>query len=396
MSDRPREKEMSVFTSHAESLRRAPLSRRPRSCLTALLIAGPIAFALGGAGARSQALETVPAGEEQAIRTIVSLALAALQKRYDAREPLVRRDAHAKAHGCVKATFRVASDLPAELRVGLASRSGQEFKAWVRFSNGSFEPGSDAGMDGRGMALKIMGPPSSESADMTHDVLMINHPVFFSPDANDYLDFVTAGALIGEGDGLKKYFVPSLNPARWRVSQGLIAYRIASQKISSPLSTQYFSMVPFLFGSGRAVKYSARPCVSVTRPSESSVDRIAGDFLKTAMQQELRSGPACFEFMVQEQRGTMPIEDATVEWSQRESPYRPIGTITILRQEFDTAERTAFCENTAFNPWNAPAMHKPLGGVNRIRKVLYEEISRYRHNRNSVTTPDPLEAWDRF
>jgi hypothetical protein len=394
---------MCMRSAAAMARQRALYARRPPSLLpralrarlcgwswAALLMA--VTVACGIRAASSQALEAVPPGEDQAIRTIVSLALAALEKRYPPDAPLVRRDAHAKPHGCVKASFRVGADLPGELRVGLAASPAREFKTWVRYSNGAFEPGPDTGMDGRGMAVKIM----SAGASAVHDLLMINYPVFFSPDANDYLDFATAGALTGDRDGLKKYFFPSFNPLRWRVRQGLIAYDIAGQKIASPLSTQYFSMVPYLFGANRAVKYSARPCSGSPARGESSVDRTAGDFLKVAMQQELQRGPACFELMVQERRGSMPIEDATVEWSQSESPYRPIGTITIPQQEFDTPERRAFCENTAFSPWNAPPEHRPLGGINRIRKVLYEEISRFRRIRNNLAVPDPLELWDRL
>jgi hypothetical protein len=92
-----------------------------------------VTVACGIRAASSQALEVVPPGEDQAIRTIVSLALAALEKRYPPDAPLVRRDAHAKPHGCVKASFRVAANLPDELRVGLAASPAQEFKTWVRY-----------------------------------------------------------------------------------------------------------------------------------------------------------------------------------------------------------------------------------------------------------------------
>jgi hypothetical protein len=225
---------------------------------------------------------------------------------------------------------------------------------------------------------------------------MINHPVFFSPDVKDYLDFAIAGALTGDSGGLRKYFTPSLNPLRWRLRQGLIAYQIASKKINSPLSEQYYSMVPFAFGPNRAVKYSARPCASPSEANGKIVDANTADYLKSAMQKQLLQFPACFELMVQERRPGMPVEDATVEWSERESPYRTIGRITIPPQQFDSLEHVAFCENTAFNPWNAPAEHKPMGGINRLRRVLYEEISRYRHTRNNVLIPNPWEAWDKF
>jgi catalase len=372
-----------------------PGRRRVRALKASMLM--PIAIGIATVDVRSAELENIPAGEQQAIKTIVSLALGELQKRYPPGAPLVRRDAHAKAHGCVKAVFRVDSDISADLRVGLAARPGYERKAWVRFSNGAFEPGADTGMDGRGMALKIMEEdPGGKSTSLvaSHDLLMINYPVFFSPDASDYTEFATAGALTGNSDGLKRYFLPSYNPRRWRIRQALIAYRIASQSITSPLSTQYFSMVPFSFGSERAVKYSAKPCASST--NDAATDRTAPDFLSASLRSELARGSACFELLVQEKRGDMPVEDATVEWSQTKSPYRRVGTIAIPQQRVEGAERAAFCENAIFNPWNAPPENQPLGGMNRLRKAVYEAISRYRHDQNNVSGPNPAAAWDAF
>jgi hypothetical protein len=138
------------------------------------------------------------------------------------------------------------------------------------------------------MALKLMEPTAHAEpaplASSTQDILMINYPVFFSPDAIDYADFANAGALTGNSEGLKTYFIPSrFKPFKWRMRQGWIAYQIASQSISSPLGVRYFSMVPFLFGPGRAVKYSARPCPSASaEPAGFATD--APDFLRKTTQ----------------------------------------------------------------------------------------------------------------
>lgn len=126
--------------------------------------------------------------------------MAEMESHYPPGKPgLVRRDAHAKAHGCAKGVFPVDSTLPPELRVGTFATPAREMKAWVRFSNGAFHPGPDTGMDGRGMAVKIFASAPATTAGATqapvHDILMINHPVFFSNDAADYKDFATAGAL---------------------------------------------------------------------------------------------------------------------------------------------------------------------------------------------------------
>ena len=41
------------------------------------------------------------------------------------------------------------------------------------------------------------------------------------------------------------------------------------------------------------------------------------------------------------------------------------------------------CENLSFNPWHSLPAHRPLGGINRARKVVYPALSKLRHERNA-------------
>jgi hypothetical protein len=70
------------------------------------------------------------------------------------------------------------------------------------------------------MAIKIIDvEPNEKSLQRQrppHDILMINYPVFFSPNVADYKDFALAGALSGDSEALKQYFMPGYNPLRWR------------------------------------------------------------------------------------------------------------------------------------------------------------------------------------
>jgi hypothetical protein len=53
-------------------------------------------------------------------------------------------------------------------------------------------------------------------------------------------------------------------------------------------------------------------------------------------------------------------------------------------QDFDSREQNLFCDNLSFNPWHALAAHRPIGGINRLRKSVYEAVSAYRHQRNAA------------
>jgi hypothetical protein len=108
--------------------------------------------------------------------------------------------------------------------------------------------------------------------------------------------------------------------------------------------------------------------------------------LPEALTAELATGDGCFDLLVQLQvpGKNMPVEDATVLWSESDSAPLKVGRITIPRQEFDSPEQDAFCENLSFTPWHALPAHEPVGVMNRIRRALYQEISRYRHAKNAA------------
>ena len=66
-----------------------------------------------------------------------------------------RRDAHPKAHGCVRAELHVAETIPARLAKGILV-PGNTYQALIRFSNGSRDPTrADMKRDARGMAIKV-------------------------------------------------------------------------------------------------------------------------------------------------------------------------------------------------------------------------------------------------
>lgn len=96
-----------------------------------------------------------------------------------------------------------------------------------------------------------------------------------------------------------------------------------------------------------------------------------------------------FLIQVQSHPKKMPIEDASIEWSERLSPFVPAGKITIPKQRFDTPERAQFARELAINPWHAIADHRPLGNQNRARRAIYSELSRLRQSMNRERHVEP-------
>jgi len=322
--------------------------------------------------------EEIPANEDAATQQIVRMIEEKVRDK--AKNGSARRDAHAKAHGCVQAEFRVLDKLSEEVRVGIFG-DARAYPAWIRFSNGSGKMQDDSVGDARGMAIKLMGVERSESR--TQDFVMINHPVFFVRNAADYVEFQKAFS----EDSPLKFFFPSLNPFNFRLHEFGIANTIRSKGVTNPLDTQYWSTTPYRFGD-TAMKFSARPCGPPSPFAETS----SPDFLHENMQKHLAQSEACFDFMVQLRKrpSQMPIEDPTLEWSEKDSPFIPVARITIPAQAFASSpEQLAFCENLSFTPWHAVPEHRPLGGINRVRKTVYDTISRVRHELNGDERHEP-------
>jgi hypothetical protein len=85
----------------------------------------------------------------------------------------------------------------------------------------------------------------------------------------------------------------------------------------------------------------------------------------------------------------MKVEDSKTEWLESEAPFIKVATIHIPQQVFDTEAQMAFCENLSFTPWHALPEHRPLGGVNRVRRIVYEQISKLRHDLNHAPREEP-------
>lgn len=331
--------------------------------------------------------EEIPANEAALTQGIIEDAIRVVEQHRD--NTRVLRDAHAKAHGCVKAEVRVLPTLDAALRQGVFSEPGKTWQAWMRLSNGNAYPQFDRARDARGMAIKLLEVPgdkllSSPSTAGNQDFVMFNHPTFFVRDVAEYKQNFAAQA-----DGQKVLaFFPSWNPRSWEIRHLVIALQTLSPAPESPVATTYNSIAPFKFGPHN-IKYRVIPdptsCPPYQLPQQNAD---LPNFLRSALYQQLSLDrvPACFALQVQRQNPAhyMPIEDPSVEWSEAISPFETVATIKVPAQDFDSREQNQFCDNLSFNPWHALPEHRPIGGINRLRKAVYEAISVYRHQRNGA------------
>ena len=293
-----------------------------------------------------------------------------------------RRPVHTKAHGCVKAEFRVLPNLPAELARGIF-QPGAVYPATIRYSNASSNPDqADNRSDARGMAIKLFNiqqPSLLESWQDLHtqDFILFNHPFFMVNTAQQYLE------LIKDVNGISLLDKMSL-PFDLGLRGMVNTFKISHGKIANPLHVQYYSAVPYQLGADApklVVKYSVKPAEYIN--PENIPEHPDPNYLREVMQTTLMQEAVDLKFMLQLRKDGMDVENAQVAWSEDSSPFIEVAVIHIPKQEFNTAAQNLECENLSFNPWHCTADHRPLGAINRIRKVVYTQASQFRHAENN-------------
>jgi catalase len=321
------------------------------------------------------------------------------------------RDGHPKTIGCAKATFTVNQlndvklDQPVFLQQGVFAKP-REFKAWVRFSGGSPQIQGDWKPDARGVAIKLLGVegdkilPGLEKL-RTQDFLMINHPTFFIGSVADYVALTRLQVKSFQQNKpllTFRYFFQDASgsvwhPSAWRLREMREAVGLLSWPPSNVLADQFYSMSAYALGSSNYVKYSLRPapCSPGQGTASSRIWSLRSDALRQRLQSDLKQSKSCFDFMVQPQNPTsnMPVEDTTIEWQEKDSPFIPVAKLEIAKQDIDPYTRSGFCENLSNTPWHSLPEHRPVGGLNRVRRFVYESISNYRHCMNKTAMGEP-------
>ena len=298
----------------------------------------------------------------------------------------VQRFGNTKTFGIVRGEFRVLPNLPEHLRHGVFATE-RTYPAWVRFSGpGPYAPPDLYDYGQCSVGIKLMDVPGAKLlADerFTQDLILVSPASFVTPNVRE-------NAKLQRYVRARTNLFYFLNPADTHLLAAFMQ-ALYSRMQTSPLETRYYSNVPFLLGEGQAVEYSLR-ARSATRTRIPV--RASDNYLREAMTRTLARGPYSFDFMVQVQTDPhrMPIEDATVKWSERLSPYIPVAELRLPRQRFDSPAQLAFADNLSYNPWHGLEAHRPLGNQNRARRRMYYELSRLRQSMNQKPHIEPTGA----
>lgn len=231
-----------------------------------------------------------------------------------------------------------------------------------------------------GMAIRLFGVHGEktfgEGGD-TADLITQNFPIFFVDTAKDMVEFTYAAVVKRDYPGyLAKH--PKTNDIL-----------TAMEKVEgSCLTTTYWGILPFRLG-GEVVKYRIDP---QTPPQNVPDD--AADFLATELAERLRSADYRFTLSVQLRTdpAAMPLDQATHEWAEDDSPFVPIATFVLPRQDIETRGQSDYGESLAFNIWRVPPDNAPVeeSSIAAVRKAVYAASANVRHTANGQPLTDPL------
>jgi hypothetical protein len=116
------------------------------------------------------------------------------------------------------------------------------------------------------------------------------------------------------------------------------------------------------------------------------------DALRSAVVEFFRTNPAEFAIGIQlcTDLDKMPVENASAEWPEDESPYQTVARLILPAQDAYSSARQNYVEDMlSFCPAHSLAAHRPLGSLMRARLKAYEVLGRERREQNGDPVREP-------
>ncbi len=312
-------------------------------------------------------LEIIPEGEAALIERVMEMQLEIMKSK----EPR-KRGQHPKQQALLRGTFEISDSIPENMRVGVFAES-KKYDALFRLSTGPNPKDSDP--NPHGFAIKLLEVSGSPTG--TQDFIFLDQPTFFISNLEDYVAFFESMVT----DHVEAYY--KAHPHDFGLNQ---TFNVV---ISSHLERQYWSEVPFAMGQG-AARFTLIPDLDNVSDLDPAT---TPDGLREALEDyfvtQRRTAKFLFGAQAYVNEAITPIEDAKSVWS---SPFETIATLTLPAQDFTAPEQFEFCEHLSYNPWHCLPEHRPLGGIQRCRKRVYEESSKLRHSLNNKSQIEPTQA----
>ena len=345
-------------------------------------------------------IETIETDEQETHAKIIQVMIDGMKNTREKYGTSVRIS-HAKAHGLLKGELTVNAGLAPELAQGLFARPGTHpVVVRLALAPGEYTDDSKVSTD-RGMSIKVFnvdGPKLAPFEDITtQDFVIDSGKQFFVGGVKAFVQAFKPNAEIATklSDDVKGV----VSDVSRVTNAALNTLGMNSEKLAffghpkrHPLAEEYYSQTAFRWGQYVA-KFGVVPVTpGLTELEALPFDPQTPDALREATVEFFRTHSAEFDFVVQlnTDLDKMSVEDAQAAWSEEESPYRPVARLVIPAQNaFDPARADIVDGNFSFSPAHSLAAHRPLGGINRARLVVYGALAALRRTANGRPTTEP-------
>jgi hypothetical protein len=314
------------------------------------------------------------------------------------------RGVHAKSHGILEGYLEVYADLPGDLAQGMFAKPGR-YPVVMRLSTIPGDLLDDSVSVPRAMAVKIIGVEGERlegsENDVTQDFVMINGPAFGAPTPKKFLSVLR---LLSKTTDKFEWLKKILSAVMRQVQRVIITVTgkpsatiatLGGQPETNILGETFYSQASLRFGDYIA-KIAVAPISTELIALIQAPLKVDGvpNGLREAVVDFFKKNGGVWEVRAQlcTDLELMPIENAAVVWPEEISPYRPIARITVKPQVgWSEARSAAVDDGMSFSPWHGLAAHRPLGGIMRVRKAVYEMAKKFRAEKNRCVIEEPRE-----
>jgi hypothetical protein len=347
----------------------------------------------------SDSTETIPPDEDRTIQEVIA-SLARVSRTLATRYRHAVRPSHGKSHGVLKGTLTVLGGLPEPLAQGLFAVP-RTYDLLARLSTEPGELLADTIHTPRGIALKVIGVPgpmlSGHEDEVTQDFLLSSGRRFAVADLQGFLRVQRfLEGVSGLPEGVKQAGTAvglAANKALHLVGSESTLLDFFGHPHTHPLGECYFSQAPLRYG-----RYVGKLGLF---PVSQELQSLAGTILdpstsksvlKDAVVSHFAERGAKYELRVQLRTNaeTMPIEDASVEWPEDQSPFVTVAEVAFPSQDAYSPARQVFADDRlSFTPAHSLVAHRPLGSLMRGRLKAYGAIASLRTDLNGTCRVEP-------
>src|SRR5262249_44339845 len=245
----------------------------------------------------------------------------------------------------------------------------------------------------------------NEPQSNTFDLVLKNNPVFVASRARHYLVLQEIGnnlptylarGKVGFRDLLTDFVTGkgAFEQSDWAWNELFAFVKATQTPARNPLLSTFWSMAAVRHGVYVAKVRLAPATENAARAIHHELDvRARPDVFYPTLVDELQANAFDFDLQVQlcTDLETMPVNEATVEWPEKLSPFVTVARVHLPRQDMS---RTGPLEKTAAlasNRGRVPEEHRPLGEIMQVRRI-YSASAKLPRTLNPHPQTEPASA----